>query len=568
VNPSAITLLKSVRNGITDSKELMKIVNVKEWQLNNLVKDLSSQGYIEKIGSTITFKSNSKTILFRDVAGKFDVEKLLHDSNELVFTNVIEPRTIEEIQHSSKISLRTIQRAISELESIGAVRRNNEGKFSINRENSEQLYLFAKYLKTEAERRNVEPYAEIIYQDAFRTLKKVPKGKRAEGELTGFSMFTEYGIEYHTTHDYYIQQETPLKLEDVLVHAIVAAAREQDKLGLAMAMIFYLKNKHRMDPLSIRPVARQYKVSDIWVDMEGYLRNTELKNPKIFLPWEEFEEKAKLYEISSELYTFPVAYPDLFKDVGQKVEPGTEAFLFGGENMRLKGLKPRTKDCDVVLSDAKSYISFVTALKEIGYASMTKEELSPDDLRIDASDILKHNKRSRVDIFRNSIARKLVLSERMKKRAKIEQYGYLKLGLIANEDVFLLKSVTLREGDIQDMARLARSAGFDWKIVFDEMEKQERETSLNFSENLLLSLDDLYEQTGIRPPFYNRLVRHVLDYKINKQIRDNEKSLNEVVSALKGADITEKMIRNRIDYLVKTKSLRKVKRGDQVILQP
>lgn len=565
MNPSAIMLLKTVRDGISSPKEVMNTIGVKEWQFNNLVKELARQDYIEKTDSVLTLKKNPKTILFKDVASKFDLIKLLHDSNELVLKNIVEPKTINEIQESTRLSLRTVQRAISELESIGAIKRE-ENKVGINRGYG-PLYLFAENLRREGIK-NVEPYAEVIYQDHLRILKKVPKGKRVDGELTGFSLFTDYGIEYHTTYDYYIKQDAPLELADILIHAVLAASKEQDKQGITMAMIFYLRNKQKLDPLTIRRIAKDFKVSDVWVDIEGYLRNTPIKNQNLFLPWQEFEEKVKLYSIGAENYILPVAYPDLFRDIGQKLAEKTEAYLLGGENMRLKNLKPRTKDCDLVVSDETDFLAIVDALKSMGYESANKSRLSADDARINASDILEHRTRSRIDIFKQVVARKLALSEGMKKRAKLETHGNLILGILANEDVFLLKGVTLREGDIQDMARLAQSPGFNWQIVWDEMERQEKDRFERFSSILLTSLDYLHEQTGIRAPFHKKLVQRVLDYEINRQIRDGSKPLASVISNLQGGDITEKMIRNRIDYLERMRFLRKTRRDNEVYLEP
>lgn len=283
--------------------------------------------------------------------------------------------------------------------------------------------------------KQAEPYAEIIYQDGFRTLKRVPKSKLAQGELTGFSLYAEYGIEYHTIHDYYYMNDNEsLTIEDLLIHSILAAVKDGDKNSMAMALLFYVKNKSKMDPLKLRNVAKKYHVSQVWIDMEGYLRNLPVRNPELFLPWEEFEEKAKLYDIRREDYALPISYPNLFNDIGRVVDTKTEAYLFGGENMRLKGLKPRTKDCDIIVSDENSFNSIVKGLKSMGYKSANESKLSQDDLRIGASDILQHPTRSRVDIFKTSIARKLVLSHGMKKRAKSEIHGNLKLGVLSNED--------------------------------------------------------------------------------------------------------------------------------------
>jgi hypothetical protein len=102
-------------------------------------------------------------------------------------------------------------------------------------------------------------------------------------------------------------------------------------------------------------------------------------------------------------------------------------------------------------------------------------------------------------------------------RAEIQHFEKLKLGILRNEDVFLLKGVTDREGDIDDMAKIAQSGNFDWNIVWQELNKQEHETanpviSIAFFEQI----ENLREQTGIRPPFYRRLITKVIDNYIEK----------------------------------------------------
>ncbi len=557
LSPTKIRLLKALEDGTTNAKKLRNIIGVKEWQFNALVKDLINDEYIERANSTINLRKNAKAILFRDVANKFDVEKLLRRSNEIAFLNLTDPITVNSLQYTTKLSLRTVQRSISELESLGAIQREGHGKIRIN-QNYEPLYRFADLLKREKERENIEPHAEIIYQDYSKSLKKVPKGKFADGELTGFSLFSDYGIEYITTHEYYIKQESPIDLRDILIHAILAANKDSDKNGIAIATLFYLKNRNKMDPLSIRNVARSFSISDIWIDIEGYVRNNELKHPDLFLPRQEFEEKARLYGIPPDYYTLPVAYPDLFKDIGTNLDTKAEAYLFGGENMRLKGLKPATRDCDIAVVDEGSYKSIVNALKKMGYNSSNRSKLSQDDLRIEPSDVLTHTSRSRMDIFNTVIAGKLILSDRMIRRAKIENYDKLKLGIIKNEDIFLLKGVTSREGDIHDLIKIAQSDRFDWKIVFDELVSQEDDLKNDFSSILLESLEDLHDQAGIRPPFYKKLVRQVLTNKINRQVRKGRISLKYLVELLQDDYITEKMIRNKLDYLERRKFLRKI----------
>jgi hypothetical protein len=156
--------------------------------------------------------------------------------------------------------------------------------------------------------------------------------------------------------------------------------------------------------------------------------------------------------------------------------------------------------------EEKSFNSIIKGLNSMGYKSANESHLSQDDLRI-GYNILQHPTRSRVDIFKASIAHKIVLSGGIKKRAKSEIHGNLKLGVLSNEDVFPLKGVILREGDIEDMAKLAQSPRFDWKIVCNELHEQEHGMmDMRFSSTLLESLDDIYDHKGIRAPFYKQLV--------------------------------------------------------------
>jgi len=559
-------LLQLIFDNISNLKELMKRVNIKKSQFYNAIKDLENQEYIKKVNSKVFLKQNAKSILLRDLSRKYNIEKVLHDSNELVFYNLMEPKKIQDIQKSTALSRSTIERVLSELFSIGVASRI-EDKIMLNRD--QKLELFAQLLKTEIEKKTIEPYAEIIYSDSNKTIKKVPKGYRANGELTGFSLFTEYDIQYNTVYDYYVIQSSDLKLEDILIHSILISTRENDKNGIVMCIIFYLKYKQKMDSLQIRSIAKLFGIVEIWLDIENYIRKIPTKNNDFFVPFIEFEQKARLYDISPDVYEIPIAYPTIFKELGSRLSVNVQVYLFGGENMRIKNLKSSTKDCDIVIIDKKSYTAVIKVLKKLNFRSINQTKLSSDDLRISPSDILiNQQSHSRIDIFNKKIMRKFILSQRMKRRAKIETYGKLKLAILQNEDVFLLKGITQREGDIQDMSILVQSSKFNWNIVYDELVKQEQDIGMDFAELFLFSLDYLMEKTGIRSPIYRRVVKRTLDNKIRDQIEKQKKiSVNDLIRILEGGDISEKIIRNKISYLIEKKYLKKGIKENQIFLE-
>ena len=228
---------------------------------------------------------------------------------------------------------------------------------------------------------------------------------------------------------------------------------------LALSVIFYLKNRQNMDPLRIRRIAKTYRVSGIWLDIEAYVRGNEIVNSKLFLPKDEFREKAEMYGISTDMYVLPNADPMLFVDIGSKLKIPIDVYLFGGENMRRKNIKLATKDCDLAVVANNQRLELIRVLENLGYTSLNKTYFMATDVRIDPFDILVHPTKNRIDLFKTRIAGKLVLSSGMIKRAKIESFGNLKLHSLCNEDLFLLKAVTLREGDIHDLGLIVRSGG-------------------------------------------------------------------------------------------------------------
>ena len=559
MNITAIQIIKEVGRGNNNPDNLIQNIGIKEWQLNSHLKDLNQAGILQKENNEIKFLDGLKPATIRDLSKTYNLEKILRSSGEIIFSYLIEPISINEIYLKTGLSQSTIYRSISDLESSGAITKH--GDLYQIKQSDEKLVMLANILKTERTSM-YEANAEIIYRDDYKTLKKVTRGKITDGEPTGFSLFTEYGIEYHTNYDYYVKQEEPLTIQHVLMHAIYDSQRNADKTSLIMAIIFYLKHKDKMDVLELRKIAESLKIINVWLDVESYIRNNDLKNPTLFLPKEEFIEKANIYDISFDLYTLPEGYPKLFEEIGKKLPTLVRAYLIGGENMRIKGLKARTKDLDIVVNTKEEFDALVKALTELGYEPKGNLEYSKEDLRLFPSIIMNHISRSRIDLYTKKILRTLSLSSNMISRADLSDFNNLRLGILKNEDLFLLKAVTSREGDIQDMASIAqlnyvgdgqyRQKDFDWDIVWDEIMNQEKiELKQSFTEIIQSNLEWLRDQNGITSPFRNKLQRFVLDQQITKLLREGKISLKDIVDLLIDEENSEQTIRNRIDSLAK-----------------
>ena len=153
--------------------------------------------------------------------------------------------------------------------------------------------------------------------------------------------------------------------------------------------------------------------------------------------------------------------------------------------------------------------------EELGYEKMIQTEYSQEDLRLYPDEILIHPDRSRIDLFTKRVLRDLSLSDIMIKTSDYLEYGKLKVGVLRNEYVFLLKAVASREGDIQDMEKLSQGSlnqprefehgKFDWDEVWREIIHQEK---MNPLRELTLPIFDqislLAEQTGIVVPILEK----------------------------------------------------------------
>jgi hypothetical protein len=156
----------------------------------------------------------------------------------------------------------------------------------------------------------------------------------------------------------------------------------------------------------------------------------------------------------------------LFEEIDKELKVKAHFFLIGGAMMLYHGLKPATKDIDVIVED--EYKDVLRALLRIGFNA---KKLSFEYKKFDLSQILIRED-FRIDLFQRKVCNGFSLSSSMKKRAKeAAKFSKLTVSLCSVEDVFLFKTMTEREGDIEDCIALARK-GVDWNAILNELKKQ------------------------------------------------------------------------------------------------
>ena len=158
----------------------------------------------------------------------------------------------------------------------------------------------------------------------------------------------------------------------------------------------------------------------------------------------------------------------LFKEIDQYLKIKVHIYLIGGVVLLYQELKPATKDIDLVIVEKHEFIAFEQALKTARFKSKIPTDVYK---KMNLSQILVRDD-FRIDAFHQTVCKKFSLSEGMRKRAKkLLTLPHLDLYLCSNEDIFVFKSFTEREGDLQDCISLAQR-GLDWNSIIDEIQAQ------------------------------------------------------------------------------------------------
>ena len=181
-------------------------------------------------------------------------------------------------------------------------------------------------------------------------------------------------------------------------------------------------------------------------------------------------------------------------------------YLLGGAVMAINDLKPGTKDIDVLVENDRDHKTLVASLEACGYILLQPQDLSKQYLELSAI-ALENLDGFRWEIFIRYVAKKLQLTDKMKHRA-VPFYKGKKLSvyLLSNEDVFLLKGMTERDRDLEDMAILSRS-GLNYNSILEECTDQSNmdKRGNNWEASLVLKCDELNVRYGIEIPIIKKL---------------------------------------------------------------
>lgn len=158
----------------------------------------------------------------------------------------------------------------------------------------------------------------------------------------------------------------------------------------------------------------------------------------------------------------------LFEEISKELEDSVRAYAIGGAVLLYLGLKSGTKDIDLIVESKQEFFSIQKTLKKIGFQPQIPGK---GYARMNLSQIFQKDD-VRIDLFEKKVCGRFSLSEGMKQRGKsIHNLRRLRVIHCANEDIFLFKTITEREGDLDDCLSLART-DMGWDQMLKELKSQ------------------------------------------------------------------------------------------------
>ncbi|MBU0757833.1 MAG: hypothetical protein KKF44_07205 [Nanoarchaeota archaeon] len=218
----------------------------------------------------------------------------------------------------------------------------------------------------------------------------------------------------------------------------------------------------------------------------------------------------------------------IFEEIDILLTQKTRCYVFGGAVLLYHKLKGATKDIDLVVKTKAEYLVFTNALEKLGFKV---NKLEGTYLKLKLNGIYQKDN-YRFDVFNDEICDMMKLSEGMIERAQIwYKFNHLEIYRLSTEDIFLLKSLTERDGDVVDSNAII-DFGVDWDIILEEIKKQIEAKNMpvwitDFAARLDV-LEEKYQKVSPIKKIVDSMVEDYYDYLELMQHLDEPKTFEEL----------------------------------------
>lgn len=200
----------------------------------------------------------------------------------------------------------------------------------------------------------------------------------------------------------------------------------------------------------------------------------------------------------------------LFRLVSRYLKKDIVCWAFGGTAMIFYGYKTFTKDIDLLFETEEDKEEFIKAIKELGYEKKSLFNIYIEEKSKDKNAPLMFSRGDeRFDLFVRKIFR-TGLSEKMKKRFyarhDFAENKSLVVFVVSKEDIILLKAVTEREKDFEDILQICTTEkSINWDIIIEEAVEQYKKGDKFILMDIEETMKKLKKYIFIKKEYFDRL---------------------------------------------------------------
>lgn len=163
----------------------------------------------------------------------------------------------------------------------------------------------------------------------------------------------------------------------------------------------------------------------------------------------------------------------LLKLVSQSITRDIECWAFGGNAMMFYGYKDETKDVDLLFEKEGDRAEFIRVIEDLGFSETSPRNIYvPEKLRDKHKPLMYSRFLSRFDLFVRKIFRTVISPRIKEERYAVHDFKgkhNLRVNVLRKEFIILLKAVTERDKDFEDILTIAKKEkNLDWQLLIDE----------------------------------------------------------------------------------------------------
>ncbi len=209
---------------------------------------------------------------------------------------------------------------------------------------------------------------------------------------------------------------------------------------------------------------------------------------------------------------------NLFIRIAEKLPKKIEVYAIGGTAMMFLGLKDQTIDVDLVFSNPKDRKTFKEAAKLQGFTELSAKIIYGEKDNVPEVVSLLD---VRLDLFLFKIITSHFSPDMQQRATQTHEFSSNLIIKVADpSDILIMKSVTSREKDLEDIVSIINNSRINWDLIIKESAEQVKQGNETVIMNLGLKLEKLSNQELIKVP---KSVLGSLWALLKEQVKDKNK---------------------------------------------